>query len=159
MYRAPVDEIAFTLKHVAGMQAALEAGVLGDLSEDLVDAILAEAGRFATEEVAPLRAVGDRQGAVLEDAAVRMPDGWKELYRRWIDGGWNALSARSNSAARACRPCWRRGAGNVELRLDGFRHRTDADHGRGRSAGKARLGRAEGDRIWRSWSPASGWAR
>ncbi len=54
MYRAPVEEIAFTMKHVAGMRAAIEAGVLGDLSEDLVDAILAEAGRFATEEVAPL---------------------------------------------------------------------------------------------------------
>ena len=92
MYRAPVEEIAFTMKHVAGMRAAIEAGVLGDLSEDLVDAILAEAGRFATEEVAPLGAIGDRQGAVIEDAAVRMPDGWKDLYRRWIEGGWNALS-------------------------------------------------------------------
>ena len=92
MYRAPVEEIAFTMKHVAGMRAAIEAGVLGDLSEDLVDAILAEAGRFATEEVAPLGAIGDRQGAVIEDAAVRMPDGWKDFYRRWIEGGWNALS-------------------------------------------------------------------
>ncbi|MFI0845631.1 acyl-CoA dehydrogenase [Mesorhizobium sp. IMUNJ 23232] len=92
MYRAPVDEIAFTLKHVAGLKAALDAGVLGDLSEDVADAVLAEAGRFATEEVAPLRANGDRQGAVLEGASVHMPDGWKELYRRWIDGGWNALS-------------------------------------------------------------------
>ena len=92
MYRAPVEEITFTMKHVAGMRAAIEAGTLGDLSEDLVDAILAEAGRFATEEVAPLGAIGDRQGAVKEGAAVRMPDGWKELYRRWIEGGWNALS-------------------------------------------------------------------
>ena len=92
MYRAPVDEIAFTLKHVAGLKEALDAGLLGDLSEDLADAVLEEAGRFATEEIAPLRAVGDRQGAVLEGAAVRMPDGWKALYRRWIDGGWNALS-------------------------------------------------------------------
>ena len=54
MYRAPVDEIAFTLKHVAGLAAELDAGTFGDLSEDLVDAILAEAGRFASEEVAPL---------------------------------------------------------------------------------------------------------
>jgi acyl-CoA dehydrogenase len=93
MYRAPVDEIAFTLKHVAGLQPALDAGTFGDLTEDLVDAILEEAGRFATEEVAPLRAIGDRQGAVLEDNAVRMPDGWNDLYRRWCEGGWNALSA------------------------------------------------------------------
>jgi alkylation response protein AidB-like acyl-CoA dehydrogenase len=93
MYRAPVDEIAFTLKHVAGLKAALETGAFGDLSEDVVDAILAEAGRFATEEIAPLYRAGDRHGAVLKDTAVTTPPGWKALYRRWIDGGWNGLSA------------------------------------------------------------------
>ncbi len=92
MYRAPVDEIAFTLKHVAGLQAAMDAGNFAELTEDLVDAIVGEAGRFASEEVAPLHAIGDEKGAVLKDAAVTMPPGWKELYRRWVDGGWNALS-------------------------------------------------------------------
>ncbi|MER8462748.1 acyl-CoA dehydrogenase [Mesorhizobium sp. M1396] len=92
MYRAPVEDIAFTLKHVSGMKSALDAGRFGDLGEDLVDAVLAEAGRFATEEVAPLYKIGDEQGTVLKGAAVTTPPGWKELYRRWIDGGWNALS-------------------------------------------------------------------
>jgi alkylation response protein AidB-like acyl-CoA dehydrogenase len=92
MYRAPVEEIAFTLKHVAGMKAALDAGLLGDLSEDLVDAILEEAGRFATDEVAPLRKAGDVDGAALKDGAVTMPPGWKDLYKRWAEGGWNALT-------------------------------------------------------------------
>ncbi|RWE12510.1 MAG: acyl-CoA dehydrogenase [Mesorhizobium sp.] len=92
MYRAPVEDIAFTLKHVAGLKPALESGTFGDLGEDLVDAILSEAGRFASEEVAPLYKIGDEHGAVLKDAAVTTPPGWKELYRRWIDGGWNALS-------------------------------------------------------------------
>ena len=92
MYRAPVDEIAFTLKHVAGLKTAIDGGRLGELSEDLVDAILAEAGRFASDEIAPLHRVGDQQGASLKDGAVTMPAGWKELYSRWIDGGWNALS-------------------------------------------------------------------
>jgi acyl-CoA dehydrogenase len=92
MYRAPVDHIAFTLKQIAGLKSGLEAGLYGDLGEDLVDAILSEAGRFATEEVAPLYEVGDRTGAVLKDAEVTMPPGWRELYRRWIEGGWNGLS-------------------------------------------------------------------
>jgi acyl-CoA dehydrogenase len=92
MYRAPVDEISHTLKHVAGLGAALDAGRLGDLSEDLVDAILGEAGRFATDEVTPLRRIGDEHGAVLKDAAVTTPPGWKDLYRRWTEGGWNALT-------------------------------------------------------------------
>ncbi|MEO5322028.1 acyl-CoA dehydrogenase [Mesorhizobium sp. CC13] len=93
MYRAPVEEIGFALKHVAGLKAALDAGRFGDLGEDLVDAILSEAGRFATEEVAPLYEIGDKVGARLKDAAVTMPPGWKELYRHWTEGGWNGLSA------------------------------------------------------------------
>jgi len=101
MYRAPVEEIAFALKHVAGLGPALDAGQFGDLSEDLVDAILAEAGRFATEEVAPLRRVGDEEGAMLRDAAVTMPPGWKPLYRRWIEGGWNALSGPEDFGGQA----------------------------------------------------------
>ncbi len=93
MYQAPVEEIAFTLKHVAGMREAISEGLLGDLNEDLVDAILAEAGRFTTEEVAPLADIGDRQGARLEGGEVRLPDGWRDLYRNWIAGGWNGLTA------------------------------------------------------------------
>ncbi|MCZ4288321.1 acyl-CoA dehydrogenase [Hoeflea alexandrii] len=92
MYRAPVDEIAHTLKSVAGLRKALETGRFGDLGEDLVDAILAEAGRFSSDEVAPLNEIGDKHGAVLKDGAVTTPPGWKELYRSWIDGGWNGLT-------------------------------------------------------------------
>ena len=93
MYRAPVEEISFTLKHVVGLSRALRDGALGDLSEDLVDAILEEAGRFATDAVAPLYKVGDEQGAVLKDHAVTTAPGWKELYRAWCEGGWNGLAA------------------------------------------------------------------
>ncbi|WP_320196784.1 acyl-CoA dehydrogenase [Agrobacterium rosae] len=93
MYIAPVDDIAFTLKHVAGLKAALDQGAFGDLDEDTVDAILHEAGRFATDEVAPLAEIGDKQGSKLVDGAVRTPDGWADLYRRWAEGGWNGLTA------------------------------------------------------------------
>ncbi|WP_085033985.1 acyl-CoA dehydrogenase [Ensifer aridi] len=93
MYKTPVEEIAFTLKHVAGMDEAFAAGKFGELGEDLVDAILAEAGRFASEEVAPLGDVGDRQGARLVDGAVKTPEGWRDLYHNWIAGGWNGLTA------------------------------------------------------------------
>ncbi|UHS60496.1 acyl-CoA dehydrogenase [Agrobacterium vaccinii] len=93
MYTAPVNDIAFTLKHVAGLGAALESGAFGDLSEDIVDAILHEAGRFASDEVAPLAEIGDKQGSKLVDGVVRTPDGWADLYRRWAEGGWNGLTA------------------------------------------------------------------
>jgi len=93
MYKAPVEEIAFTLKHVAGLAQAIDDGLLGDLGEDLVDAILHEAGRFASDEIAPLADIGDRQGARISDGKVTTPDGWRDLYRNWISGGWNGLTA------------------------------------------------------------------
>ncbi|WP_312797919.1 acyl-CoA dehydrogenase [Tianweitania sp.] len=92
MYRAPVDDIAFTLKQVAGLAPDLEKGRYGDLSDDLVDAILSEAGRFAGEEIAPLNLSGDQEGARWKDGAVTMPAGWADLYHRWREGGWNGLS-------------------------------------------------------------------
>jgi len=93
MYRAPVDDIAFALKHVAGVGAALARGDYGDLGEDVVDAVIAEAGRFAGDEIAPLRKVGDTVGARLADGAVTTPPGWRDLYRRWAEAGWNGLAA------------------------------------------------------------------
>ena len=91
-YRAPVDEIAFTLKSVAGLDRAIEEGLFPDLSDDLVDAILEEAGRFAAGEIEPLNVVGDRHGTPLKDGAVTMPPGWKEAYDGWVAGGWSALT-------------------------------------------------------------------
>ncbi|MEM9107614.1 MAG: acyl-CoA dehydrogenase family protein, partial [Pseudomonadota bacterium] len=91
MYSAPVEDIAFTLKHVAGLQAALDEGYLGDLSDDLVDAILTEAGRFASEEIAPLAEEGEK-GTPLKDGVVTTPAGWSDLYKNWIAGGWNSLT-------------------------------------------------------------------
>src|SRR5215211_650623 len=92
-YQAPVADIAFALKHAAGFAAALSEPLYGDLSEDVVEAVLAEAGRFATEVLAPLNTVGDRVGATLMDGVVTMPPGWKEAYRAWAQAGWNGLAA------------------------------------------------------------------
>ena len=92
MYRAPVAEISFALKNVAGMGAALANGELGDLSEDLVDAVLEEAGKFATEEIAPLNTGADQIGAKYDNAVVTTAPGFKETYKAWREGGWNAIA-------------------------------------------------------------------
>ncbi|WP_160004979.1 acyl-CoA dehydrogenase [Rhizobium sp. 18055] len=101
MYKAPVEEIAFTLKHVAGLGQALDDGLLGDLGDDLVDAILSEAGRFASDEIVPLGETGDRQGARISDGEVTTPDGWRDLYQHWIAGGWNGLTASEEFGGQA----------------------------------------------------------
>ena len=132
-------------KHVAGLSSALQAGTLGDLSEDLADAVLTEAGRFASEEVAPLHKVGDEVGARLEKAVVTMPPGWKDLYHRWVEGGWNGLSAPESHGGQALpMMAGRRRARDVELRLHGLRHRPHPDHGCDRGDREARFRRVEG---------------
>jgi alkylation response protein AidB-like acyl-CoA dehydrogenase len=92
-YRAPVEEIAFTLNQVAGLRKAMERGEAGDLTPDLLDAILDEAGKFAAGQLAPLNQIGDTQGSTLVDGAVRTPDGWKDVYRQWAEAGWGGLAA------------------------------------------------------------------
>jgi acyl-CoA dehydrogenase len=91
-FQAPVGDMAFTLKHAAGFKQALEEGLCGDLTEDLVDAVLEEAGRFANDVIAPLNREADIHGAVLKDGAVTMPPGWKQAYQAWTAAGWNALA-------------------------------------------------------------------
>ncbi len=93
MYRAPVAEISHTLKHVAGLGKALEDGLFGDLSEDLVAAVLEEAGKFASDQIAPLNKDADLVGAKLENGNVTTAPGFKETYKAWCDGGWNSIAA------------------------------------------------------------------
>ncbi len=92
VYRAPVEDIIFTLKHAAGFAKAQADGLYGDLTDDDLAAVLGEAGRFATEVVAPLNAPGDRHGTPFRDGEVTMPPGWKEAYRDWAAAGWNSVS-------------------------------------------------------------------
>ena len=92
-YRAPVADIAFALKHAAGLNTALAEGLFGDLDEETVDSVLAEAGRFASNVIAPLNSVGDKFGTPFKDGKVTTPPGWKEAYTAWATAGWNGLSA------------------------------------------------------------------
>jgi alkylation response protein AidB-like acyl-CoA dehydrogenase len=91
-YRAPVSDIAFALNRVAGFSGHVNDGLFGDLDTDTVDAILEEAGRFATEALSPLNRIGDERGAVLKDGDVVTAPGWKEAYSQFAEGGWNALT-------------------------------------------------------------------
>jgi acyl-CoA dehydrogenase len=91
-YQAPVADIIFTLKHAAGFAQARAEGLYPDLGDDDLDIVLGEAGRFASEVLAPLNAVGDRHGTPFRDGEVTMPPGWKEAYRDWAAAGWNSVA-------------------------------------------------------------------
>ncbi len=91
-YTAPVADILFTMKAVAGLEALNALPGYADATPETVQAILEEAGKFASEVLAPLNAVGDREGCRLENGVVRTPTGSKEAYRGFAEGGWNAVA-------------------------------------------------------------------
>lgn len=92
-YQAPVADIAFALDNAAGFASALAEGLYGDLAADVVEAVLTQAGKFATDVLAPLNVIGDRAGAQFKDGAVTTAPGWKEAYHAWAQAGWNGLAA------------------------------------------------------------------
>ena len=92
-YKAPVNDIVFTLNHEAGFGRLVQSGAYPDLSDDLVDAILDEAAKFADNIVAPLSWEGDQTGARLEDDGVKVPESFKEAYAKYVESGWSTLAA------------------------------------------------------------------
>jgi acyl-CoA dehydrogenase len=92
-YRSPVADILFSLHAVADLPGMIGQGLAGDLDWDAVSSIVAEAGRFAAEEIAPLNRAGDLAGAAYENGVVTTPPGFADVYRRWAEAGWNGVSA------------------------------------------------------------------
>ena len=90
-YRAPVEDILATMRHVAGLDALISEGLAPELADGVTEAVLEEAAKFAGDVLAPLNVVGDRIGSKLKDGTVVTPPGWKEAYHAWAQGGWNAL--------------------------------------------------------------------
>jgi alkylation response protein AidB-like acyl-CoA dehydrogenase len=86
-----LDDINFTLNHVADLERLSKLNGYQHADPATVSTILDEAGRFVSEVMAPLNRVGDVQGSVLdEDGNVRTPDGFKDAYKKYVESGWSA---------------------------------------------------------------------
>ena len=93
-YQAPVRDMKFVLTEVLKIQNYSNLPGFEDVSPDLIEAILNEGGKFTSEVLHPLNKVGDEQGCVRnDDATVTVPEGFKEAYDQFCEGGWTALSA------------------------------------------------------------------
>jgi len=92
-YSAPVRDMRFVITELMDFAALKALPGFEEVSEDMVDAILAEAQRFSGQELAPLNVIGDREGAVWEDGEVRVPQGFIDAYRKFVEGGWNGVSS------------------------------------------------------------------
>ena len=91
-YIAPLPDMQFVLQELIGLDEIAELPGCEEVTPDLVDAILDEAGKFACDVLAPLNKPGDTQGCKFKDHVVTTPDGFRQAYRRFIDGGWTMLA-------------------------------------------------------------------
>ena len=105
-----------------------------ELSADLIDDILTNAGKFCEEVLQPINQSGDEEGCHFENGVVRTPKGFKEAYKAMCEAGWGALGAPGqNSAAPACRCCIAMAVAEMaQSRQPGLRHVSGPD-GRGLS--------------------------
>ncbi len=92
-YNAPIRELRFVLNELLAITDCTEIPGYGDVSDDLVDAILDGGAKVAEEVWAPLNQVGDEEGCRFENGVVRTPTGFKQAFDAWYAGGWNAISS------------------------------------------------------------------
>jgi len=93
-YKAPLKDIEFVMNEVLDFEqhyATLPGGE--EASPDLVNAILVEAAKFSEEVLSPLNQIGDQQGCTRhDDGSVTTPEGFKEAYNQYVEGGWPSLA-------------------------------------------------------------------
>lgn len=93
VYKAPLDNIRFVLHEVLGADQISALPGYEEATLDMMDSILEEGAKICEDVFFPLNQVGDSQGCTRhEDGSVTTPDGFKEAYDTFVEGGWTALA-------------------------------------------------------------------
>jgi len=92
-YRAPLRDMQFVLKELAGLDEIAKLPGCEEVNSELVGQILEEAAKFASGVLSPLNKTADQEGSRWENGAVRTPKGFKQAYLQFVEGGWNAMQA------------------------------------------------------------------
>ncbi len=91
-YGAPLRDMKFVIKELAGLDAVASLPGCEEVTPDLVDAVLEEAGKFAAGVLSPLNWAGDQTGCKLQDGVVTTAPGFKDAYRQFVAAGWTGLN-------------------------------------------------------------------
>lgn len=91
-YKAPIRDIKFVMQELLDCDSHYKQLDYEDASLDMIDAIMGEAAKFTEQVVAPINQIGDQQGCTWIDGEVKTPDGFKEAYSQYVEGGWSTLA-------------------------------------------------------------------
>ena len=92
-YQPPLKDIRFVLTDLLDAPAALShLPPFSEVDEALMMQVAEEAGRFASEVLFPLNAVGDQEGCRYENGLVTTPSGFAQAYKQFQEAGWPALA-------------------------------------------------------------------
>jgi alkylation response protein AidB-like acyl-CoA dehydrogenase len=93
IYRAPVEDFRFLMNEFLEVEKQRDLPQFAELTPDLIEDILTNAGKFAEEVLQPINQSGDEEGCHYENGVVRTPKGFKEAYKSFSEAGWGALPA------------------------------------------------------------------
>lgn len=91
-YKAPLRDMKFVMQELLDCESHYQNLGYEEATPDMVDAIMGEAAKFTEEVIAPINQIGDQQGCTWNDGVVTTPDGFKEAYQQYVEGGWPTLS-------------------------------------------------------------------
>ncbi|ABN85295.1 Acyl-CoA dehydrogenase [Burkholderia pseudomallei] len=90
-YTAPVKDMLFVMKELAGIDAVAKLPGYEDAGFDTAQAVLDESAKFCGEVLAPLNVEGDKNPSSWKDGAVTATPGFKDAFRQFVEGGWQGL--------------------------------------------------------------------
>jgi acyl-CoA dehydrogenase len=92
-YKAPVEDALFLLNDVFHIERFANLPGFADATPGVLAAMFGTAARFCEEVLTPLNRVGDEAGCRRDDdGGVATPPGFKDAYRRYVEGGWIGIS-------------------------------------------------------------------
>ncbi len=92
-YTAPTRDTRFLLNEMLDLASYGNLPGFEHATQDMIDTIVNEAGKFCAEVLAPINQIGDEQGCTHhDDGSVTTPDGFKEAYEAYTEAGWGTLS-------------------------------------------------------------------
>ena len=92
-YHAPQRDMRFVLHELLDVEQLSRLPGYEEATADVVDAVIEEGAKFCENVLFPINRTGDEQGCVYENGVVRTPEGFKEAYDRFVEGGWTGLAA------------------------------------------------------------------